>query len=370
MPGDRTGARPSRELKLAVQCCAYSFRHGSSESTLKVQTEPDLNWGRFVQLASFHRIEAFIWAALSSSSVPKGAEVALAKAASAIAARNLRAANECRTLFRSFQAANVALLFLKGLPLGALAYNNPMLKSAIDIDLLVDPVDLDLSAGLLRQTGYELIAPHPSVDNRNLQVWHRSWKESVWIKGDLQIDLHTRPADNPRLIPTVNVHSPRQSVYVSPGVELPTLARDELFAYLAVHGASSAWFRLKWISDFAGLLHGKCAEELVQLYRRSQELGAGRAAGQALLVSHELFGTLGQCSDLAHKLASDNSILSLSRRALQLVSGELLEPTARRFGTLPIHRTQFQLMPGVSYKLAELSRQAARMLTRVNQGLR
>jgi len=149
-------------------------------------------------------------------------------------------------------------------------------------------------------------------------------------------------------------------------VELPTLAGEELFAYLAVHGASSAWFRLKWVSDFAGLLQGKSAEEITHLYRRSQELGAGRAAGQALLVAGELFGTLRHCSELADRLAGDNTIVSLGRTALRLLAGEPVEPTARRFGTLPIHRTQFQLLPGVSYKLTELSRQATRMLSRVN----
>ena len=365
MQKDRTRTTQSRELKLALQCCASSFRQ-RSERSVEFQLEPAVDWCRFVELARFHRIEGFVWAALSASSLPKGAAAALAKAASSIATRNLRAANESRILLERFQAANVPLLFLKGLPVGALAYSNPMLKSAIDIDLLVDPMDLQVAAEVIRQSGYEQIAPAPSLNDRKLHAWHRSWKESVWGKRDLQIDLHTRPADNPRLIPTVNVYSPRQCVGVSPGVELPTLAGEELFAYLAVHGASSAWFRLKWVSDFAGLLQGKSAEEITHLYRRSQELGAGRAAGQALLVAGELFGTLRHCSELADRLAGDNTIVSLGRTALRLLAGEPVEPTARRFGTLPIHRTQFQLLPGVSYKLTELSRQATRMLSRVN----
>jgi hypothetical protein len=351
----------SSEFRLAVYCCATSFRGSDARPRL---TAANVKWPSFLELARFHRIEGLGWNALASNglSLPDGVQAALAEAASAIAAHNLRMAADCRALLNAFNGANIPLLFLKGLPLGALAYANPALKSAIDIDLLIDPADLQCAANLLRSAGYEFVGPRAFSDDRGLHEWHRGWKESVWAKADLQIDLHTRTADNPRLISTIDAHSPRRLVLVSADVELPTLADEEQFAYLAVHGASSAWFRLKWISDFAGFVHGKSAEELTHLYRRSQELGGGRAAGQALLLADELFGTLEGCDALAGEMRRDRSIVSLYRTALHLVTGEPIEPTARRFGTFPIHRTQFQLMPGIGYKAAELSRQAARIL--------
>ena len=326
-----------------------------------------VDWHRFIDLVRFHRIEGLVWNALSSnhSLLTEDAEASLSQAASGIAAKSLRMAADARTLLNRFEEADVKLLFLKGLPLGELAYGNSALKSAIDIDLLIDPSDLRKAADLLRSAGYVLVAPSPSSHDRALLAWHRGWKESVWTKADLQIDLHTRAADNPRLIPRINVHSPRQSVAAVAGLDLPTLADEEQFAYLAVHGASSAWFRLKWISDFAGFLEALSGEKLVHLYRRSQQLGAGRAAGQALLLAHELFGTLERCEALGDELRRDRAIVSLFRIALQLVSGDIVEPTARRFGTFPIHRTQFQLLPGLGYKLSELSRQAMRTVTKI-----
>lgn len=53
------------------------------------------------------------------------------------------------------------------------------------------------------------------------------------------------------------MESARQLVEVACGIELPTLARDEPSAHLCVHGASSAWFRLKWITDLAALIDGR-----------------------------------------------------------------------------------------------------------------
>ena len=82
--------------------------------------------------------------------------------------------------------------------------------------------------------------------------------------------------------PSLDVHSPAQEVEIAPGIALPTLADEELFAYLAVHGASSAWFRLKWIADFAAILDARTGAEIERIYQKSQVLGAGRAAGQAL----------------------------------------------------------------------------------------
>jgi hypothetical protein len=343
-----------REFGIAAACCKSSFHGASDEPPIDLA---GTDWPRLLRLARFHRVQGLLWKRLASSPIPEHFSRALADDAAAIAASNLRAAAECRDLSASFEASEVPLLFLKGLSLGVLAYANPALKSAIDIDLLIDPTNLDLASGLLRDQGYRMAIPR---EGSSLHRWHRRSKESVWLKDDpqLQIDLHTRTADNPRLIPLVDVHSPRQTVEVGSGIRLATLADDQLFAYLSIHGASSAWFRLKWIADFAGLLGWRGADELDHLYRRSQELGAGRSAGQALLLSDRLFGTLRSVPRLKEELLGDRSTRQLYRVAFRLLVSEHGEPTEHPFGTLPIHWTQFLMLQGPSYKLSELLRQA------------
>jgi hypothetical protein len=353
----------SPESRLALDCCRTSFRGSQPESVI---IPADADWPAFLRLVRFHRIEGLAWNALSPLDIPDDVRSILGDAASGIATQNLRASAESAELLRQFEAAGTPLLFLKGETLGTLAYGNSAVKSAIDIDLLVDPRDLQQAATLLRQRRFHLVAPEESPLDQRLHAWHRRWKESVWAKGSppTQIDLHTRTADHVRLIPDIGVHSPRQSVVIGGGVHVPTLADDELFAYLAVHGASSAWFRLKWISDFAGLLNGRSGDEIDRLYRRSQRLGAGRAAGQALLLANELFGTLRSAPKLRTDLIQDRATCWLCRAALRLISGKPREPTERRFGTLAIHLSQFLLFPGLPYKLSELKRQVARSANR------
>ena len=353
----------SRELQLALDCCRRGFSSRESRSDLNLNTGADLH--RFLRLTRFHRIQGLAWNAIAPqrAQIPSEVADALSQDAIAIAASNLASASEAKRLNSQFEKLGVPLLFLKGVTLGALAYGNPALKSAIDLDLLIDPDHLLRTADLLRSSGYELIAPRESPKDRILQAWHVGWKESVWTMSSppLQIDLHTRTADNSLVIPTIGVRSPRQSVELGKGIYLPTLADEELFAYLAVHGASSAWFRLKWISDFAGLLHRRSADEIKHLYHRSQQLRAGRAAGQALLLADALFSTLEKTPDLKEELRSDRATRWLCHAALRIVTGELREPTETRGGTLTMHWTQFLLLPGARYKLAELKRQTIRL---------
>jgi hypothetical protein len=344
------------EFRLIADSCRRCFRNAAASAQPQVA---GLDWNRLVRLARFHRVQGLVWKALSpiSAALPEEVSHSLAADAAEIAATNLQAAAECGALRAEFEAAGVPLLFVKGLTLGALAYGRSSIKSASDIDLLMPADALDRAAALLSQRAYQ-----PIIPKHGLQRWHRRQKESVWARSRpaLAIDLHTRLADHPRLIPAIGIGSPRQIVEVAAGIALPTLARDELFAYLTVHGASSAWFRLKWIADFAALIEGLPGTEVERLYRRSLELGAARAAAQALLLADRLFfGTLDGAPNLRRELCKDRASRWLANTALRQLAGrkEPVEPTSSAGGTVAIHLTQFLLLPGLRFKASELVRQ-------------
>lgn len=341
------------ELKFAVECCRHNFAGNDGA----IATPPrSLDWPRFLELVRFHRVQGLAWKALDDGGpAPSAILEALSLDAQAIAAANLRAAAASRDVLDDFEAAGVPALFVKGLTAAALAYRQPLLKMSWDIDLLVAPENIPAAAEHLAKRGHRPILPHPPAD---LEHWHRRRKESVWASDDgLHVELHSRLADNTRLIPCITVDSPSETVEVAPGIRLPTLARDELFAYLCVHGASSAWFRLKWISDLAGLIHGQSGEMIERLYEWSQALGAERAAGQALLLADSLFSTLNN-TRLREMLRQDRAIVRLAEAAYRQVTGPPREPTSGRLGTWRIHLTQFGLKPGLGFKLSEFVRQA------------
>ena len=348
----------SREFRLVVECCRRAFSDDGGDGRIH-SLSAAVDWGRFAQLVRFHRVHGLAWNALRSAGAdaPPELEAALSTDARDIAATNLRIAAEARELRSAFDQAGLRLLFVKGLTVAALAYPRPMLKMGWDIDVLVAQSEVTDAAAILIARGYRRTVPGAAVD---LTGWHARRKESVWSRPEqrLHVELHSRLADNRRLIPTIGIDSPRRDVEIADGIALPTLARDELFAYLCVHGASSLWFRLKWITDLAALLADCRPAEIERLYRRSQELGAGRAADQALLLADQLYGTL-DGSDLGDRLESDRMSRWLASAALRQLAGNPngREPTDSPLGTLAIHWTQLLLLPGIGFASGEAARQ-------------
>ena len=338
------------EFALAAACCRWAYS-GEGETEVRRLAET-VDWGEFLKACRRHRMQGLAWQALRALKVapPAPVRIALAGDARAVAEHGLRAARESARLADAFRAAGLPLLFLKGLAVGKLAYGNPFVKMGWDVDVLVLPADVGRAAGLLHELGYALAVPG-SADR--LERWHRHRNQSIWRSADgLFVELHGRAVELPGLLPAISARSPRQMVGVAPGVELPTLADDELFAYLCVHGGWSGWFRLKWLADVAALLHGRGADAIEALYDRSQQLGAERSAAQGLLLVHRLFATPLPPS-LANRLASPVNRW-LVRVALRVMLRG--EPTKRPLGTLPLHLSHFFLKSGARFKLAELRR--------------
>jgi hypothetical protein len=203
------------------------------------------------------------------------------------------------------------------------------------------------------------VLPFAGADEA-VERWHAISKESVWL-GPHQstLELHTSLADHPELIPSVGIRSPRQLVEVATNVRLETLAKDELFAYLCVHGASSAWFRLKWLADLAALLSGRDQAETNRLYDRARSLDAGAPAAAALMLLHQLFGTAVD-SERLRAWRRDAKVRWLVHASLKSITGRRGEAELQqvRFGSIWIHLAQLTMVPSLSGKVQELRRQS------------
>lgn len=341
------------EFDLLVTACGASFKNRPIDAPA-----PAVGWERLLALAGRHRVQALCWDALGAfaDEMPREVAAKLQAQARDIVVANLKAAAECERLHKAFAAAGVPLLFLKGLTLAATAYRQPWLKMGVDIDLLTAPERLADATRILRSANYLPVTP-AGADDHGLGLWHASHKESVWAGIDraFQIDLHTRLADHPAMLADLSANSPAKLVSVATGITLPTLNNDDLFAYLCVHGASSAWFRLKWITDLAALLAGQSESGVERLYEKSQQLGAGRSASQALLLADWLY-SIGIGRSLRSRLLAD----PMNCWLVGVAEGQLRdarEPTERPFGTAMIHVSQLGLRPGWRFKVSEASRQ-------------
>lgn len=355
-------------LRLAAACCARTLTPAKLGLIRSLAAGAD--WNFMLRLFRRHRIQPLAHRAFVAAGVdlPEQAAAALRGEAERSTAINLRAAGTMARLQRRFAEAEVDLLFVKGLTLGQLAYGDFALKSGWDIDLLVGEADVGAAADLLEAAGFTCVIPQG--DRKTLHRWHAHAKESVWRDGHVIIDLHDGLADHPHLIPGIGMASARQSVAIGGDLACPTLATPELYAYLAVHGGWSGWFRLKWAADVAALLEERPPAEITALHRAAALSGAERASALTLLLCRRLFGTALE-DDLARELDADRPANDLLGEVERLLTGRGMveELEAPGIGTGWMHRVQFGLAGGARYKavqagieLGRLKRQLAKRL--------
>jgi len=348
---------PAAEFELSVACCRWNWAGDGAERIRHLSNKVD--WPRFLHVARRHGVQRLAGSALQANSIfppaPVGDE--LTRDILALTERNLRSAQVSASLLAACQKAGLPVLFVKGLSLSALAFGDPFLKNNVDVDILVDRRDLRAVSAILAKMGFQAVIPAVQADSPDLEAWHERRKESAWLNSEtgLSVDLHTGLSDNPTLIPGIGMNSPTQSVEITSQLALPTLATDELFAYLCVHGTWSAWYRLKWIADVAALLWRSGHDEALHFYDRAIRSGAGRAPAVTLLVADGLFG-IGLPADMRHQLERDSITRLLARICLRELRQKEAPPD-RAAGTLLMHLMRPLILRGAMSKLSEVKRQ-------------
>ncbi|MFD0390825.1 nucleotidyltransferase family protein [Tistrella bauzanensis] len=73
------------------------------------------------------------------------------------------------------------------------------------------------------------------------------------------------------------------------GVEIPMIGNLLQLVYLAAHGSYHAWFRLKWVADFAAVFCATSPEDRRVAAALAREMGVGPVFDHALSLAHRLF---------------------------------------------------------------------------------
>ena len=342
---------------LATACCTWP-RTDKRLEIIRARAAQIVDWEQFVRIIKRHRVAGLAQDGLSQAGIalPDGPAQALRGIAGVVAHQNLKFAAESLHLQKVFQHAKLPILFLKGAVLEKLAYGVQGLKVAWDIDILASPDTALQASALLEANGYLRLQPPPSFGPIRFRTWIKATKECVFshVQKGIFLELHWRVSDNPMLIPTIGAASPSQSVGVSKAGSLPTLADEELFSYLCVHGACHDWSRLKWLADLAALLATKTEPNIERLYRVSLSHGAGRCSAQALLLCERLLGTA-LPRRLTAELRADAKVLRLEGTALDVMAGGgEMEIDDHALGNIQIQASRFLFQDGWRYWWKEL----------------
>jgi hypothetical protein len=181
-----------------------------------------------------------------------------------------------------FNEKKIPIAVLKGPVLSQMAYGELTLRSAGDIDLLIEPQDFGRARVLLEWLGYEMT---PRLTSAQLASHLNHHCEIQFVRDDwfTVVDLHWGLAPKSFVfnVETDEVMSRLQTVAVA-GAQIQTLATEDLILYLSMHGAKHLWRALEWISSLGELIRAAESIDWDVVVARALQSHATRLLGLGL----------------------------------------------------------------------------------------
>lgn len=182
---------------------------------------------------------------------------------------------------------DLRLIVMKGLDVAARAYGDLAARQVGDIDILVDPEQLDEAVTVLEEQGWNLDQPE-ILSAATRKILLRNHNHCLFIRKRFpHMELHWRATHNPFEFPINDW--PALSVSKKSNIGIPGLNNEDLMIYLCLHGAKHDWGRLKWLFDLPNILDTHDID-WPRLWQRADRLGAGLAIQQGLLLAQEYCG--------------------------------------------------------------------------------
>jgi hypothetical protein len=304
---------PARLEALDLVCaCLAPARGGLPEMGA---INPDL----LARVARRHQVSALVAARLAEAGQP--VPEPLRSQADTAQRRALRQLALSLDLVAVLERADIRPVLLKGVALSQRAFGSPLLRGAVDIDLLVRPHDVSAAWQALADAGLRQINPPAPLEGARLALFCRAAKDSLHRHpdGGPVLELHWRLADE-MSEPLMPADTELTIIALAPGKSVRMLDDPNLFLYLCTHGAAHGWARLKWLADVAALLHDS-PDQGQALWLHAASHGGAIAAGSAIILAQELFGLAPPPGFRAPRGLRIAVLLWLARRILRAGKG-------------------------------------------------
>ena len=193
---------------------------------------------------------------------------------------NLHLIHALKEVLHLASRKGIRVVLLQGVDLLHCVYEDPGLRSMMDIDLRVSKNDYDELVGVLTQLGYERDSVYPNTYKR----------------GSIIFDIHTHIlwADRIRARKLLLGKSEEHLIESAREIEVEGekglgLSSTDQILYLALHAFKHRVERLIWLVDIKRILERWNASDWESLVRRAEELGQTRILSYIFFLLEQIF---------------------------------------------------------------------------------
>jgi hypothetical protein len=254
------------------------------------QPSDGFDWRRFAALADHHRVQPLVVRRLKHEwkpDIPQDVLDQMEAQCRRNTIRMLHLSGETGRIAGLFRSRDIRMLVLKGPTLSLDLYGDLSIRPSGDLDLLVPMADIEEAGRLLQRHGYVKDDYIRTV----LGDWRWRHHHYAFIHPETgsKVELHWRMHPWPARQPSFDALWERRRTMMIGGrpVDLPGL--EDLFLFLAQHGARHGWSRLRWLLDIDRMARLPLRWDWITTEMR--RLHCTHIGGQALQLASGLLGT-------------------------------------------------------------------------------
>lgn len=316
----------SPEIRLLLATAGTGMNEALAAQT-KALLEGPIDLQRVQSLAKRHGTEPRLYdhlRQLAHPSVPETVHRTLHEHCQSVVALNLFRMGELIRLGDAFRDEAIRFLPFKGPTLAALAYGDLALRPFNDLDIWVCPQDMERAIQVASSLGY--VPYYELTASQQRSFIEKGYVFPMRSAGNL-IDLHTRLTRKAYHFPLDFEEAwPRRQQVTVAGRDQETFDSEDLYLYLAAHGARHTWSCLGWICDCAQLLQRENQIDWDRLLKRSREMRCFRMTALSARLAEELLEV--QLPDSLRKACrSDRAVDALAAWNREFLFDSEMEPT-------------------------------------------
>jgi hypothetical protein len=250
----------------------------------------NMNWDVFLELARHHRVLPYIYnrvRGMDEQWIPPYVFQKLISEYQKNTLHMLHLSGETDQLCQLLAENEIHVLVLKGPTLALDLYGDLSRRTCSDLDLLTPIEHLDKIHELLLKLDYAKEDYFSTIFND--WRWRHHHVTYFQPQKRIKLEIHWRLHPGPSWEPSFSELWERKRAISLTSHPVYILGREDLFLFLAAHGARHGWSRLRWLLDIDRIvLHNIDWNKLSRLLKKYRFSHIG---GQALVLSSQLLGT-------------------------------------------------------------------------------